>query len=134
MGGDDVELARLKCILFAAGSGMRVLMHVDVLKVFKSIPTKEQAKLLANAELMVEGHTLAGNQYNHNEGRTKGGRRLEALKVFKWRLYGFTCHLSGQKTCVFVDVAEKKTDKAGPKVLERARNKVDNFFKEFCND
>lgn len=124
------EAEQFECETLAEKGANRVLLSKEAAKEFWTFETRKQAKLVANMDLWVDGQILADNQFNANEGRTKGGinRMLQAFKVRKIRCYGFVCPLQGRKTFVIVDVdPAKKSDKGKPRVLERAKERVIRF-------
>jgi hypothetical protein len=71
--------------------------------------------------------------FNANEGRTPRHEvLLQAFKTFKVRLYGFSSAVGGRRTFVIVDAdPAKKQDRADPKILKRAKRRVDDLFDEF---
>lgn len=132
MGDGESELERVGCVSFAEGGAMRVIIKQKVLKAFKDFPRQHAAKLHSNAELMCEGKPLTEKQHNGNEGRSPGGLRLEALKAYQWRLYGYETTLGSVRTFVIVDYDQKKTERANPNVLARSYTRIDEFEREYC--
>lgn len=135
MNDSEDEARRFACeTLVAIKGGNRVLLSSEAGKEFWSLDQRPRARLLVNMELWAEGRAMSENQFNGNEGRTKGGvnRMLQAFKVRKVRCYGFVCPLEGRKTFVIVDVdPAKKADKGKVRILERAKSRVVAFETEY---
>lgn len=121
---DSVDFDEIECDHVLTGKIARVLMAKAVTGDFLTIDSKKQARLLANAKLWADGLRPSDEQFNGNEGRCGGDndRMLVAVKVHKVRLYGFVRGYKGLKILFIVDIdAEKKQNRANPRVLKRAK-------------
>ena len=130
---DDAERFQCETLVEKKG-GDRVLLSQGAAKEFWALEQRQQARLLANMELWVDGRQMMDNQFNGNEGWTKGTdkRMLKAFKVRKVRCYGFVAPLKGRKTFVIVDIdPAKKTEKGKPRVLDRAKARVVAFEEKY---
>lgn len=130
MNDPEDEARRFACETLSIKGGNRVLLSSEAGKEFWLLDSRQQVRLLANMDLWVEGRAMSENQFNGNEGRTKGGvnRLLQAFKVRKVRCYGFVCPLEGRKTFVIVDVdPAKKANKGKVRILDRAKTRVVAF-------
>lgn len=81
-------------------------------------------------KLWCEGRPLTPQMFNGSEGRTLRRKiMLKAFKAFKVRLYGFDGDVGGTRTFVIVDAdPAKKQDKADPKILKRAKKRIDDLL------
>jgi hypothetical protein len=72
---------------------------------------------------------LTPEMFNGNEGRSpRHNVLLQALKIRKVRLYGFSRSIGRRRTFIIVDAdPAKKQDKADQNVLKRARGRVDDI-------
>ncbi|WP_152569483.1 MULTISPECIES: hypothetical protein [Sphingomonas] len=128
--GND-ELAKLGCEHVASTGNGQVAILSHVKPDFDGIEERYQSRLLRIMELWCDGRPLTEEMFNPNEGRaTRTNLMLQAFKGFKIRLYGFVRQVSLKKTFIIVDMdTAKKQNKADPKILKRAKSRVDEIGK-----
>lgn len=128
----DPVLAKVECDVLDERLGARVVIKRAIRSVYDSLDDQKQGKLKAIMRLWCEGRDLTLEMFNRNEGRTKVHNvLLQAFKTFKVRLYGYSGNVGGKRTFVIVDSdPAKKQDKADPKILKRAKRRVDEFLDE----
>ena len=121
---DSTSYSEIGCDHVLSGKEARVLMRKKVTKQFSKLDTRQQARLISNAKLWADGRSPSSEQFNGNEGRCGGAnnRMLVAVKTHKVRLYGIIRQYRGEKALIIVDIdAAKKTNKAAPHILKRAK-------------
>lgn len=118
------------CRTLECSDGLRVGILNDVLSAYEGFEEHVQNKLKRIMFRWCGGHAMTKEMFNGNEGRTPNGTSLKAFKTFKHRMYGFETSIDGIRTFVIVDHdPAKKQDKADPKILTRAKGRVDAFGK-----
>lgn len=127
--GDSLEA--IDCDLIAGRYGARVLMRRAVMKVFDKLNDKQKGRFFGIMNRWCEDpRLLTPEMFNGNEGRSpRHNEMLQAFKIRKVRLYGFATALAGKRSFVVVDAdPSKKQDKADPKILKRAKVRVDQII------
>lgn len=134
MSDSSSTLRQMKCQILATGCAAQILIHEDVADDFFALDSRQKARILSIMELWCEGMKVNSEKFNENEGRTKGNhdKMLKAFKIKRVRFYGYVRSILGKKTFIFIDCdPDKKTDKAKPRILNRAKDRVNNFEEAF---
>ena len=124
---DSDDFGSIECDHVLTGMTAQVLMAKSVTSEFFEVESRKQARLLSNAKLWADGLRPNSEQFNGNEGRCGGDndRMLVAVKVHKVRLYGFIRSIRSKRTLIVVDIdPSKKQERACPRILKRAKNRV----------
>lgn len=128
----DPALEAIDCEVLEERFGARVVIRRSVRKEYDSLDDRKKGKLNAIMRLWCErgARALTPEMLNVNEGRTpQTNLMLQAFKTFKVRLYGFSGDVGGKRTFVIVDTdPAKKQNKADPKILKRAKRRIDDLF------
>lgn len=132
----DESLEQIECDVLEERYGARVAIRRSMRSVYDAMADQKKGRLVTIMQGWCEGRRLTPQMFNGNEGRTsRHGMLLQAFKTFKVRLYGFSAGVGGRRTFVIVDAdAAKKQDKADPKILKRAKQRVDDLLDEFGGD
>lgn len=132
----DESLERIGCDVLEERCGARVVIRRAMRGVYDALAAQKQGRFVAIMQRWCEGGRLTPEMFNGNEGRTaRHGVLLQAFKTFKVRLYGFSTAVGGNRTFVIVDAdPAKKQNKADPKILKRARRRIDDLLDEFGGD
>ena len=128
----DPVLKKVGCDVLEERFGARVVIKKAIRGVYDALDDQKKGKLNAIMKLWCEGRPLTPEMFNRNEGRTKVHNvLLQAFKTFKVRLYGSSGDVGGRRTFYIVDSdPAKKQNKADPKILKRAKRRVDEFLDE----
>jgi hypothetical protein len=128
----DSILAKIDCDVLDERFGARVVIKRALRGIYDALDDQKQGKLKAIMRLWCEGRPLTPEMFNPNEGRTTVHNvLLQAFKTFKVRLYGFSGNVGGKRTFVIVDSdPAKKQNKADPKILKRAKRRIDELLDE----
>lgn len=128
----DDSLEHFECDVLAEHSGARVVIRRARRKLFDALDLQKQGRFAATMKRWCDGDKLTPEMFNHSEGRTsRHNEMLQAFKAFKVRLYGFQFALGGKRTFIIVDVdPDKKQNKADPKILKRAKSRIDDLLDE----
>jgi hypothetical protein len=124
--GDSLE--EIECDLLAERFGARVVVRRVMRKIYDALADKQKGRFLGiMARWCEDPRMLTPEMFNANEGRSpRRNVLLQALKIRKVRLYGFSRSIGRKRTFVIVDAdPAKKQDKADPKVLKRAKGRID---------
>lgn len=130
MTASDPVLEKIDCDVLEERFGARVAIRRDMRKEYDSLDDQKKGRLNAIMKLWCEGRALTPQMFNGNEGRTtRHNCLLQAFKTFKVRLYGFSGDVGNKRTFVIVDSdPAKKQNKADPKILKRAKRRVDDLI------
>ena len=128
----DAALDTIECDVLASRHGARVAIRRRIRHEFDGLDDQKKGRLQAIMGLWCEGRALTPQMFNGNEGRTSiHNVMLQAFKTFKVRLYGFSSDVGGKRTFVIIDSdPAKKQDKADPKILKRAKRRIDELFND----
>lgn len=126
----DESLESINCDLLTECFGARVAVERGIRKIFDALADQTKGRLQAVMNRWCEGGSLTPEMFNANEGRTpRHGILLQAFKTFKVRLYGFSSAVGGKRTFLIVDAdPAKKQAKADPKILKRAKRRIDDLL------
>lgn len=126
----DSAMEAIDCDLLEQRYGARVVIRRAVRKDYDALDDQKKGRLHAIMRLWCEGRSVTPQMFNGNEGRTNGHNvLLQAFKTFRVRLYGFGGDVGGKRTFVIVDSdPAKKQDKADPKILKRAKRRIDELL------
>ena len=126
----DENLERLDCDVLEELCGARVVIRRAVRAIYDRLNDQKKGRLNQIMKLWCEGRALTPQMFNASEGRTpRRNIMLKAFKTFKIRLYGFDGDVGGKRTFVIVDSdPAKKQDKADPRVLNRAKKRIDDLL------
>jgi hypothetical protein len=129
----DESLERIECDVLEARCGARVAIRRGMRRAYDALTDQKKGRLVAIMQGWCEGRRLTSQMFNGNEGRTpRHDILLQAFKTFKVRLYGFSSSIGDRRTFVIVDAdPAKKQDRADPKILKRAKRRVDDLLDEF---
>lgn len=130
--GDDESLNTIDCDVLQERYGARVVIRRGIKGTYESLGTQKQGRFAAIFQRWCEGTKLTPEMFNANEGRTsKRNVLLQAFKAFKVRLYGFSTSVGGRRTFLIMDAdPAKKQDKADPRILKRAKKRIDDLMDE----
>lgn len=128
----DDSLEHIECDVLAEHSGARVVIRRAIRKVYDALDSQKQASFAPKMKRWCDGDKMSPEMFNHNEGRSpKHNVMLQAFKAFKVRLYGFQFAVDDKKTFIIVDADTAKTqNKADPKILKRAKSRIDDMLNE----
>jgi hypothetical protein len=127
--GESDSLEAIECDLLAERFGAQVVMRRVVKKIYDALADKQKGRFLGIMGRWCEDpRMLTPDMFNGNEGRSpRNNVMLQALKIRKVRLYGFSRSISRRRSFIIVDAdPSKKQDKADPKILKRAKSRVDD--------
>jgi len=132
----DESLEQIECDVLDERYGARVAIRRATRRSYDGLDDRKKGRLIAIMQGWCEGRRLTPDMFNANEGRTsRHNMLLQAFKAFKVRLYGFSSAIGGKRTFVIVDAdPAKKQDKADPKILKRAKRRVDDLIDEIRGD
>ena len=128
----DDSLEHIECDVLAEHSGARVVIRRTLTKVWEALGDRTQARFEPIMKRWCDGDKMTPEMFNHSEGRSsRHNIMLEAFKAFKVRLYGFSYAVGGKRTFIIVDAdPAKKQNKADPKILKRAKSRIDDLLDE----
>jgi hypothetical protein len=128
----DDSLEHIECDVLAEHSGARVVIRRTLTKAWEALGDRAQARLLPIMKRWCDGDKMSPEMFNHNEGRSsRHNIMLQAFKAFKVRLYGFSFAVGEKRTFIIVDAdPAKKQNKADPKILKRAKTRIDDLLDE----
>ena len=128
----DDSLEHIECDVLAEHYGARVVIRRTLTKAWEALGDRTQARLEAIMKRWCDGDKMSPEMFNHNEGRSsRHNIMLQAFKAFKVRLYGFSFSVGEKRTLIIVDAdPAKKQNKADPKILKRARSRIDDLLDE----
>ena len=128
----DDSLEHIECDVLAEHSGARVVIRRTIKKVYEALEDRDQGRLKAIMKRWCDGEKMSPEMFNHNEGRSpRNNVMLQAFKAFKVRLYGFSFAVGEKRTFIIVDAdPAKKQNKADPKILKRAKSRIDDLLDE----
>ena len=126
----DAALEEIECDILESRHGARVAIRRAIRHEFDVLDDQKKGRLQAIMRLWCEGRALTPQMFNGNEGRSNAHNvMLQAFKTFKVRLYGFSSDVGGKRTFVIIDSdPAKKQDRADPKILKRAKRRIDELF------
>ena len=132
----DDSIEHIECDVLAEHSGARVVIRRAIGKVYDALDDRAQGRLSAVMKRWCEDPSLlTAEMFNGNEGRSsRHNMMLQAFKnnAAKLRLYGFSFPVANKKTFIIVDAdTAKKQNKADPKILKRAKSRIDDFLDEY---
>lgn len=128
---DDDPATKYGCATLLDHDGSRVWIAIGVHASYAGFDEQKRERLMRVMRNWCEEIALTKAMFNGNEGRSVEGTMLKALKTFKHRLYGFERRVEGVRTFIIIDYdPAKKQDKGDPKILKRAKARVDAFGKE----
>lgn len=127
---DDETLDKLDCESLVRTAKAQVAIARRLLPEYRSFVDQKRARFEAVMERWCDGIPLTPEMFNANEGRSKSGLLLQAFKGFKIRLYGFDRKVATLRTFLIVEIdPAKKQTKADPRVLKRAKSRIDEIGK-----
>ncbi len=128
----DDSLDNIECDVLAEHSGARVVIRHAIRKAYDSLDFRAQGRFTPIMKRWCDGDKLTPEMFNRNEGRSpRRNIMLQAFKAFKVRLYGFSLIVNEKRTFIIVDAdPAKKQDKADPKILKRAKSRIDDLLDE----
>jgi hypothetical protein len=130
MSEQDDSLDQLGCDGLEKSGRSQVALWRAAAKDWGGLDDNQEGRFRRIMQMWCEGHKLTPEMYNGNEGRSPGNIMLHAFKAFKIRLYGFVRSVGTIRTFIVVDIdPAKKRDKADPKILKRAYDRVDQIGK-----
>jgi hypothetical protein len=127
---EDDSLEEIECDLLVERFGARVVVRRVMRKIYDALSDKQKGRFLGIMGRWCEDpRMLTPEMFNGNEGRSpRHNVLLQALKIRKVRLYGFSRSIGRRRTFIIVDAdPAKKQDKADQNVLKRARGRVDDI-------
>ena len=131
MTGESDAAKAFGCRTLVERNGARVVIRNEIRSDYDTLLFNEKAKLQRNMEIWCDEKPMTKEMINRNEGRSPSGTMLQALKTFKKRLYGSEITIGDMRTFVIVDLdLSKKRTKADPRILNRAKGRVDALGRE----
>jgi hypothetical protein len=132
----DDSLDQIECEVLAEHSGARVVIRRTMRKVYDALDDRAQGRFLAVMKRWCDDPSqLTSEMFNGNEGRTpRHNVMLQAFKnnAAKVRLYGFPFSVAEKNTFIVLDAdTAKKQNKADPKILKRAKSRIDDFLEQY---
>ena len=128
---DDDNLKAVGCSCLVRCDGAQVAILDMASTDYDSLEVKHRDRFQRIMELWCQGKSLTPEMMNRNEGRSKGNLRIEALKAFKVRLYGFEVTFKKFRTFFIVIIdAAKKQNKADKTILKNAKSRADDLSGE----
>lgn len=125
--GDSLEA--IGCDLLVERFGARVVIRRVMRKAYDALADKQKGRFHRIMGRWCEDpRMLTPDMFKANEGRSpRRNVLLQALKIRKVRLYGFSRSIERKGTFIIVDAdPAKKQDKADQNVLKRAKGRVDD--------
>lgn len=128
---DDENLDDLDCEPLVRTAKSQVAITRRLVADYQGFEENKRARFESVMTRWCDGIPLTPEMFNTNEGRSKNNIRLQAFKGFKIRLYGFDRKVASIRTFIIVEIdPAKKQDKADPRILKRAKRRIDEIGKE----